>query len=224
MSGILLVGHRGAKAYEPENTLRSFAAALKMGANAIEFDTRVTKDKKLVVIHDKTLDRTTDGKGNVADFTLAELRKFDAGGEKIPTAEEAVTFITKKGIALLEIKDKKSVDLVLNAVKGAEDRVLIISYYVDALKEVKQKNQHVQTGLIIDHPIKNIVGFFRLLKAIKADWILANFADKKFIEAAHKWKFKVEIWVGNTLTEIKKFMKLGADAIASDKPDLFKKV
>lgn len=161
---MLLVGHRGAKEYEPENTLRSFRAGIELGANAIEFDTRLTKDDKLVVFHDKSLERTTDGKGNVRDFTLKELQKLDAGkGERVSTAEEALKLITKSSTALLEIKDKDSVSAVASVVK-------------------------------------------------------------KFIDAAHKWKFKVEVWVCNTLEDIRKFKKLGADGIASDRPDLFRKL
>ncbi len=226
MVEILLVGHRGAAAYEPENTIRSFDAGIRMGANAIEFDTRLTKDRKLAVFHDKTLERTTNGKGNMRDYTLKELQKLDAGkGEQIPTAEEAVEFITKKGAtALLEIKDRDAVSETAAVVKKFQN-VMVHSFDTTAIKEFKQLAPEIPAALVISNKIKNLTGFFRLLKAIKAEWIFAEkeAAEKEFIEAAHKWKFKVEVWVCNTDEEVKKFVKLGADGIASDKPDLFGK-
>lgn len=80
---IKIVAHRGASAYEPENTLKAFKAALKCNPYAIECDVRQTKDKKLITIHDANVDRTTSGKGLVKDFSLKELRKLNAGkGEK----------------------------------------------------------------------------------------------------------------------------------------------
>ena len=93
----LKVGHRGARAYEPENTLRSFRKALELGVNAVELDVRRTKDGELVVIHDDKVDRTTNGRGLVNELTLEEIEKLDAGkGEKIPTLEEALEFLDKK--------------------------------------------------------------------------------------------------------------------------------
>ncbi len=257
---LLLVGHRGAAASEPENTLRSFAAGLNLGANAIEFDTRLTKDKKLVVFHDATLERTTNGKGNIHNFTLEELKQLDAGqGEKIPTAEEALEFIVNKNkaIALLEIKDKDSVKQVAEVVRQVaevvkkvsgrnkvkkgngekaikvknkarlevrlEDKLIIHSFSSQAVKEIKLLLPNVQTALIISNRIHNLAGFFRLCKAIRVEWIFArhDLVNKGFIEAAHKWNFKVEAWVCNSKEEIEQFLKMGIEGIASDKPELF---
>ena len=94
---MLRIGHRGAKAYAPENTLTSFKKAIEIGVDAIELDVRKTKDNKLVVIHDADIKRTTNGKGLVAELSLKEIKGFSAeGGEKIPTLEEALDFLDKK--------------------------------------------------------------------------------------------------------------------------------
>ena len=86
-----IIGHRGAKAYEPENTLRSIRRALDMGVQAVEIDVHASQDGRLVVIHDATVDRTTNGKGRVADLSWTELRRLDAGmGERLPSLEEVV--------------------------------------------------------------------------------------------------------------------------------------
>jgi glycerophosphoryl diester phosphodiesterase len=85
---MLIIGHRGAKAIEPENTLRALAKGMEC-ADFVEIDVRMSRDNELVVIHDRTLERTTNGKGQVNDFTLEQLKELDAGkGEKIPTLKE----------------------------------------------------------------------------------------------------------------------------------------
>jgi len=224
---MLLVGHRGAKAYEPENTLRSFKRGIKMGANAIEFDTHITKDNVPVVIHDHTLERTTNGTGNVHEKTLNALRKLDAGkGEKIPTVREALLFLKKhKVMALVEIKDKKSAKEIVNVIKktGMASKTIAHSYYVDALKEVKKLEPKLQTALIFQNKIKNVMGFMRLGKVAKVDWYFGKTTalTKKLVDTMHKWKFKVNVWVCNTKADVNKFKKMGVDAIASDKPNLF---
>src|SRR4030065_2440741 len=94
---MLRIGHRGARAYEPENTLRSFKKALEIGVDAVELDVRKTKDNQLVVIHDADVKRTTDGEGLVCELTLAQIKGFSAGeGEKIPTLQEALDFLDKR--------------------------------------------------------------------------------------------------------------------------------
>jgi glycerophosphoryl diester phosphodiesterase len=95
---MLRIGHRGARAYEPEYTLRSFRKALELSVDANEFDVRKTKDNQLVVIHDADVKRTTDGEGLVADLTLNEIKALNTEkGEKIPTLEEAEEY-RKKGV------------------------------------------------------------------------------------------------------------------------------
>ena len=95
---VKIMGHRGAPAEEPENTLRSFRRALDLGVAAVELDVQLTRDGRLAVIHDETLDRTTNGRGLVKDFTLAELQKLDAGqGEPIPALEEVLELVQGPG-------------------------------------------------------------------------------------------------------------------------------
>ncbi len=223
---MLLIGHRGARAHEPENTLRSFKKGVSLGANAIEFDIRFTKDGKAVVIHDKEVDRTTNGKGLVKELTLAQLRKLDAGkGEKIPTLKEALQFAKSKGVTpCVELKEKTNVKKAVDEIKRTNKNAIILSFYTEAIKEAK-KTSNIPTGLNFSNKIKNVLGFMRLGKVIKADWLFGEkkAIDKKFVETAHKWKFKVAVWVCNTKAEVSKFKKIGVDGIASDKPELFSK-
>jgi glycerophosphoryl diester phosphodiesterase len=110
----LVIAHRGDSAHRPENTLASFASALALGADFVEFDVQLTRDGHVVVIHDPTLERTTDGAGRVADRTLAEMRAVSAGyparfgdayrGERVPTLSEVLGMLRDRAIAMIEIK------------------------------------------------------------------------------------------------------------------------
>ncbi len=106
---MLRVGHRGAKAYAPENTLASFRKAIEIGVDAIELDVRKTKDGHLIVIHDADVKRTTNGKGLVSELTLEQIKSFNAGeGERIPTLQEALDFLDKKVKVLIELNGSGS--------------------------------------------------------------------------------------------------------------------
>jgi glycerophosphoryl diester phosphodiesterase len=117
----LVIAHRGDSARRPENTLASFASALEVGAEVLEFDVQLTRDGTVVVIHDPAIDRTTDGVGRIQDMTLAEIRRFSAGypsrfgdayrGERVPTLSEVLGLIRDRAIGMIEIKpDSVSAD------------------------------------------------------------------------------------------------------------------
>ena len=110
---IAFIAHRGGiiPGY-PENTLAAFRQAIKHGAEVIEIDLRGTKDGEVVIVHDETLDRTTNGKGKITDYTLTELKKLDAGGgERIPTYEEVLQLVSGTGVKLLlDIKESPLLD------------------------------------------------------------------------------------------------------------------
>jgi glycerophosphoryl diester phosphodiesterase len=224
---MILIGHRGAKAHAPENTILGFKKGAKSGANAIEFDVRFTKDNTPVVIHDATVDRTTNGKGKVSSFTLAQIKKLNAGeGEKIPTLKEALLFCKKQKITpLVELKEKKHTKIIADTIKQTKTQPIVLSFYPEALKKFKIHSPNTETAFLFSNKIKNIPGFMKLGKVLKANWLFGrkDIADKKLIETAHKWKFKIAVWVCNTKKEISEFRKLGVDGIASDKPELFKK-
>ena len=103
---LLKIGHRGARAYEPENTLRSFKCAIELGVDAVELDVRKTKDNEIVIINNSEVDKTTDGSGSVSDFALEEIKHFvTEKGEQIPTLEEGLEFVGKRVKILVELKE-----------------------------------------------------------------------------------------------------------------------
>jgi len=220
---MLKIGHRGARAYEPENTLRSFKRALGLGVDAVEMDVRKTRDGKIVVIHDAEVDRTTNGKGLVSALTLEEIKHLvTEKGEKIPTLEEALDFLDKKVKILIELKETGLEEGVLNLIhkKGLGKNVIIVSFEEDALRKVRELNSQVETGLIyVKHknPIKAALD-------LKANYLLSlyRFTHTANVQKAHEKGLKVIVWTINIQEEVSEYAKKGVDGIASDKPDILK--
>jgi glycerophosphoryl diester phosphodiesterase len=218
---MLKIGHRGAKAYEPENTLLSFKKALELGVNAIELDVRRTKDGKIIVIHDAEVDRTTDGKGLVSELTLKEIKKLSTEkGEKIPTLEEALDFLDKKVKILIELKETGLEEDVLSLIneKGLKNNVIIVSFLEEALRKVREIDDKVEIGLIyVKHknPIKSAL-------ELKANYILPiyRFTYAIDVQKAHENGLKVIVWTINKQEEVIEYARKGVDGIASDRPDI----
>ena len=218
---MLRIGHRGARAYAPENTLASFRKALEIGVDAVELDVRKTKDNQLVVIHDADVKRTTDGEGLVSELTLKEIKGFSAeGGEKIPTLEEALDFLDKKVKVFVELKEDGLEKQVLGLVcdKGLEKNVVIVSFLEDALRKVRELDAEVETGLIYakhKNPLKAAL-------ELKANYLVAlyRFMHTANVEKAHANGLKVVVWTINNPEEAEQYAAKGVDGITSDKPDI----
>ncbi|MGB9718046.1 MAG: glycerophosphodiester phosphodiesterase [Thermoproteota archaeon] len=221
---MLKIGHRGARFYEPENTLRSFRKALELGVDAVELDVRRTRDGELVVIHDAEVDRTTNGKGLVSELTLEEIKSLDAGkGEKIPTLEEVLSFLDKKVKILMELKETGIEDAVLKLVheKGLEKNVVIISFLENALRRIRELDENVEIGLIYvrhENPVKTAL-------ELRANYVLPQyrFAHSALIKRAHENDLKVIVWTVNDEEEARKYAEKGVDGITSDRPDILSK-
>jgi glycerophosphoryl diester phosphodiesterase len=218
---MLKIGHRGARAYEPENTLLSFKKAVEIGVDAVELDVRKTKDNQLVVIHDADVKRTTDGKGSVSELTLEEIKGFSAEkGEKIPTLKEALDFLDKKVKIVIELKEAGFEEKVLAAVhaKGLQKNVVFVSFIEEALRKVRELDKEVETGLIyVKH--KNPV---KAALELKASYLLPlyRFTHTANVKKAHENGLKVIVWTINTPEEVAEYASKGVDGIASDKPDI----
>jgi glycerophosphoryl diester phosphodiesterase len=158
---VVIVAHRGGivEGY-PENTLAAFRHAITVGAAVIEIDIRGTRDGEVVIIHDETLNRTTNGTGPVANYTLEELRKFDAGcGEQIPTYEEVLELVSNTGVKLLlDIKvnpmlDKRTV-VRLTEKHGAVSDIIVGVRNLDDLREFRTLNPGIRTLGFIATPFE----------------------------------------------------------------------
>ena len=218
---MLKIGHRGATAYEPENTLRSFRKAIELGVNAIELDVRKTKDNELVVIHNEELNKTTNGNGLVDKLTLKEIKQFvTEKNEKIPTLSEAFQFLDKKVKILVEIKEtgieKKIIDLVHE--KDLTENVIVISFHELVLKKIRELDTKIATGLIYvrhKNPIQTALD-------LGAQYLLPlyHFTHSANVKKAHENNLKIIVWTINKADEVAEYKKKGVDGIASDKPDI----
>ena len=217
---MLRIGHRGARAYAPENTIKSFEKAIEIGVDAVELDIRKTSDNELVVIHDADIKRTTNGKGLVSELTLKEIRSFSADGEKIPTLDETLNFLDKKVKVFIELKEAGVEEQVLSMVrsKGLEKNVVIVSFLEDALKKVRELDNDIETGLIYakhKNPVKAAL-------ELKANYLLAlyRFTHSANVQKAHENGLKMVVWTINDPEEANEYFNKGVDGIASDKPDI----
>ena len=219
---MICIGHRGASAYEPENTIRAFKRAIDMGCQGVEMDLRRTKDGKIVVIHDETVDRTTNGKGKVSEMTLEEIKKLDSHGEKIPLLSEVLSEV-KAEIFLLELKESGYEESIVKEVKDFNllDKVVFVSFNYDSLKKVKEVGGE-KIGLIYEtqpYPIQ-------VAKSLKAYAMLPsyNLLNRIHANELKKNKFFVIPWVVNDVSILEKMMYFKVDGVITDKPDIMKQL
>jgi glycerophosphoryl diester phosphodiesterase len=215
---MFVIGHRGAAAMEPENTLRALRVGMKC-AHFVEVDVRITQDGVPVILHDPTIDRTTNGHGKVSDIPLAVLRQFDAGkGETIPTLEEVLHLVEGKCGLAVELKEKEDPGAVLDLVgRSRVNPLLVVSFHADPLKEVKRTLRHARTGFIFSRPDPDPMETAAL---IHADMIFPRFSllTPTLVEEAHRRKLMVVAWTLNSAPEIRTAVEVQADGFATDDP------
>jgi len=224
----ILIGHRGACGYEPENTLRSFAQAIDMGCDGIELDVHVCKSGELVVLHDTTLERTTTGKGLVTEKTLEELKQYDAGkGEKIPTLAEVLDLLEDRLAINIELKGYGTLEPTVSLLeeyfksgKLSPANVILTSFIHEYIKEARILLPIVKTGLLIR---SELLGFSALSEAADADYLVTfyEYANENVISDAHSRGIKVMTYTVNDMEEIRRLKKLGIDGIITNYPDRF---
>ncbi len=216
------IAHRGASAYEPENTLRSFKRAIEMGVDMIEFDVQLSRDRHLVIMHDEKLDRTTNGEGLVKDKTVSELKKLDAGmGESVPTLEEVIALGKGKIGFVIELKEPGTEGGVISLIKENDliEHVFIVSFNQNLLKKVKELEPKIKTGLILFSSTDPV----RLAKECQADAVAPfhDFITVGLIEKAHQNNLKIITWTVDNRGEAESLREAGIDGIVTKKPDLW---
>ncbi|RFC76776.1 glycerophosphodiester phosphodiesterase family protein [Streptomyces sp. AcE210] len=216
----LTIGHRGVMGVEPENTLRSFVAAQNAGLDLIELDLHLSKDGALVVMHDADVDRTTDGRGPIADKTLAELRALDAGrGERVPVFEEVLDAVSKPLQA--EIKDvaaaRALADVMLR--RDLVSRVEVISFHDEAVAEIARLVPGVRTALVASRYGTDVV---ERATAVGATSLVLNIRrlTQEIVERARKADLRIIGWVVNTQDDLRLVRALGLDAATTDYPEI----
>ncbi|MFD4985090.1 glycerophosphodiester phosphodiesterase [Streptomyces sp. NPDC058374] len=216
----LTIGHRGAMGHEPENTLRSFVRAERAGVDLIELDLHLSKDGALVVMHDAEVDRTTDGRGPIAEKTLAELRELDAGkGERVPVFEEVLEAVDAPIQA--EIKDVAAARALAEVLgeRRLTDRVEVISFHDEALAETSRLLPGVRTALVASRYGPDVVD--RAL-AVGATALVLNLRrlTLEIAQRAHKADLRFFTWTVNTEEQLRLALAFGADGVTTDLPEI----
>jgi glycerophosphoryl diester phosphodiesterase len=217
----LKIGHRGARAYEPENTLSSFRRALELGVDAVELDVRKTFDNKLVVIHNANVNKTTNGSGEVNELTLEEIKGFVIEkNEHVPTLEEVLDTVANRVKILVELKETGTEEQVINLIRRKQlaENVILLSFHEDILRKVRELSDELKTGLIYvrhKNPIQAALD-------LNAQYLLPlyRFTHSANVKKAHEAGLKVIVWTINNKEEVQEYKKKGVDGIASDKPDI----
>ena len=227
-----VIAHRGASGHAPENTLAAYERAVQLGAGFIETDLHLTRDARFVAIHDATLERTTNGRGNVHDFTLAELRELDAGmwfdrefmGQRIPTLEEVLKFGKDHDVIFyLEVKYDAAWgmhhSLVAELHKSESTaRSIVISFDQSTLTALRQVDSTMMMGLLVDQPQ---VDFAKVATELGVRQLCpkADLVTPKLVVEAHRVDLQVATWTVDDAETMRAVAAAGVDGIMSNFPD-----
>lgn len=235
-----IYGHRGCMGMFPENTLLGFRKAIELGVDGLEIDVHMTKDGEIVVIHDETLDRTTDGSGFIKDLTLDEIKQFSAGVkythfqdydpanwemERVPTLKE-----------LLELLEPYSIDLNIELktyqfhYEGIEEKVLSIveqygnrrnviysSFHLPTLLRMKSRDKETNIAWLLDQPITHPLDYMNVF-----DLEALHLSKRMTLSDPYEWKGmldKIRVWTVNEKDELKQLLDLRVNAIITDFPE-----
>jgi glycerophosphoryl diester phosphodiesterase len=233
--------HRGASFSAPANTLAAFLLAAEMGADGVEVDVHLSKDGEAVVIHDFSLEATTDGQGLVRACTLAELKELDAGswfdadfaGQRIPTLQEVVDTVGHRLLINVELKTKglRNNGLAAEVVRIIEDnnlsgRVIVSSFSPLALRWVRQANPLIPIGLLYapDQPLVLRQAWLRYLVHPEALHPDHTMVDARYIRWARERGYRIHAWTVDGPDEMHHLVDHGVDLIITNRPDLLGKV
>ncbi len=234
-----------------ENTLPSFRYGMSHGADIIEMDVHLSRDGVPMVIHDPTLDRTTDGTGRIVDYTRQELLRFDAAKlvtapryavqVYIPTFAQVMDLLNDNTVrAEVEIKvppwgryvgiEEKVINEIVD--RNLVERVQVSSFDFDVLKDVKRVNPKIKTVALmtVDFfrrvPVNQPLKVIDAVQAVNADLIAVNkdWLTAVLVPEAHQRDLKVEVWTVDDESEMRKFIQMGVDGIITNQPDVLKQI
>lgn len=238
MSSIKVWAHRGASAYAPENTMEAFRLAVEQQADGFEIDIHMSKDGEIVVIHDDTIDRTSNGKGNVTDLTLAELKQYNYNAcfedkyatAEIPTLRQVLELVKEHHLYLnIEVKDimvqsQKYDGLNVAAAEmvrayGLVDQVIFSSFNHKSMLELKQTCPDMTTAIL---HFSKLYRAEQYAKTVHADALHPHFiaVDADVVKEAHEAGIQVNVWTVNQIPVMRQMIEAGVDAIITDCPDV----
>ena len=231
----VIYGHRGASGYAPENTMEAYILAHQYGADGIELDVQLSKDGEIVVIHDEKIDRTSNGRGLVRDYTLRQLRSFNYNKTKpehfqagIPTLEEVLLYIRDKtGMTVnIELKtgvfsypgiEEKTVELV--HALGMEERIIYSSFNHYSIMKVRQIDAQAKVGLLYSEGFIDVPGYASKLgvNALHPSWRNLQYPD--YLEDCRRYHLDLNDWTVNREDLMLQMCQAGVHAIITNYPD-----
>ena len=232
----MVIAHRGFSGAVPENTLAAFRRAIEIGSDGIELDIQLSRDAKVMVRHDETLKKTTDGRGRLADYTLEELKKLDAGswfdpqfsGERIPTLKEVLDLAEGRVLVNIEIKQPhhgpypitELADRALKIVKkaGMIQEVVFSSFNPVSLEWIKKKDPRVPVALLFHGKWNSLPQVTQGEKYSQLN-LRRTYLTRTKIARIHREGMKVHVYTVNSARELERFVKWGADGIITNYPD-----
>jgi len=221
MRRVLRIGHRGAAGHAPENTLAAIQKGIALGVDFVEIDVRRTADSVLVVLHDETVNRTTNGKGRVDRLSLQEVKKFDAGnGEHIPTLEEVLKVAAGEAGLMLELKVKGVAQQTAEVVReaGFRNPVIYASFLHDELKHVRTVDPEATLMVLFGG-----LSHASVARAVKYGpsyvGLRHNKAPRPLVDAFHRADLLVFVYTADAPSDIKHALSLDVDGVISNFPE-----
>jgi glycerophosphoryl diester phosphodiesterase len=238
---ILNIAHQGACQVAPPNTLAAFDKAAELGADGIEFDAHLSADGVPVVIHDFTVDATTDGTGRVSEMTLAELQELDAGssfdpafaGERIPTLDSVLEIFGDRLLLNIELKSMSLCDKGLERATVAQiqrhsldDVVILSSFNPLSLRRAHKMAPHMALGLLYapNLPLPLRRAWFAFLAPCKAHHPEHSMVNARYMAWAQRRGYQVNTWTADDPDEMRRLINLGVDSIITNVPDVLHNV
>lgn len=248
MSYINVISHRGANVYAPQNTLPAFQRALDIGVDGFETDVHLSQDGTLVLCHNYTIDKTSNGKGSISQMSIGQLKAHDFGtyfspkfaGTQIPTLREFLELIKQNGglrVLNIELKSPRANETsivrdTIDMVKEFDlfDSLILSSFDPKLLVEAKRIDPTVKTGFLYSPNSKVIFRVYRnpleVAKELKADALhpFSMYVNAELVRKTHEAGMTMNVWTVNSPRAIKRFASFGVDGIITDYPDVVKGV
>ncbi|MCH7587322.1 MAG: glycerophosphodiester phosphodiesterase [Chloroflexi bacterium] len=232
----LVIAHRGASAYAPENTLAAFRLAEELGAQAIELDVKLTKDERVVVLHDATLERTTSGRGPLSKFSYEEIKHLDAGSsfgptfakEIIPTLEQVFIHLGSGMLINIELTNyanpfdalpAKVVEIVRRA--GNASQILFSSFSVIALIRARRMAPEIPTGLLVRNSTAMwLTALMQRLLKVEYFHPQDGMVTARMLDKIRNMNMAVNVWTVNDQSRMRTLLDMGVAGLITDEPEV----
>jgi glycerophosphoryl diester phosphodiesterase len=220
----LIISHAACGGHAPENTLAGVRKAIEIGAEAIEIDVQASSDGVPVLMHDLSVDRTTNGKGGVAVLSLARLRELDAGGEPIPTLAEVLDLTKGRVLLVMEIKApgiEQHIARVVHQSRALDD-VMAWSFFPQALEGIRREEPRIPGALLVAGeamPKWQDMRSRALKLGVQGVSVFCTAVDAQVAEDCRRSGLALYTWTPDSKKEIARLAKLGVDGVCSNFPD-----